>query len=239
MKEGLVCQIVWLVLSISVTDASPFISRTLNNTVERIDANRDWVWLTGGGYELRLMEGETRGDWQCCVSVCSASVLQAMAVLVCAEMYQVKRLQHLCEVCVCAYLQNMPSRELASTGISVIRLLKKAKVSLYISISIHLWYTWSHLLSLISVTTLTSSMSGSSISLPITTWSSVTSLTSWSYQVSRLLDHLEGMFKRIRTHTHTHTIISKARSQHPESTSNSCCCTQAHANHYPLLSKPH
>ncbi|XP_056587282.1 rho-related BTB domain-containing protein 3 isoform X1 [Triplophysa dalaica] len=59
--------------------------------------------------------------------LCSASVLQAMAVLVCAEMYQVKRLQHLCEVCVCAYLQNMPSRELASTGISVIRLLKRAK----------------------------------------------------------------------------------------------------------------
>ncbi|XP_016426665.1 rho-related BTB domain-containing protein 3-like [Sinocyclocheilus rhinocerous] len=67
------------------------------------------------------------GREKCCVSVCSASVLQAMAVLVCAEMYQVKRLQHLCEVCVCAYLQSMPSRELASMGISVIRLLKKAK----------------------------------------------------------------------------------------------------------------
>lgn len=63
-----------------------------------------------------------------CVSVCLASVLQAMAVLVCAEMYQVKRLQHLCEVCVCAYLQSMPSRELASTSISVIRLLRRAKV---------------------------------------------------------------------------------------------------------------
>lgn len=61
--------------------------------------------------------------------VSPASVLQAMAVLVCAEMYQVKRLQHLCEVCVCAYLQSMPSRELASTGISVIRLLRRAKVS--------------------------------------------------------------------------------------------------------------
>uniref|UniRef100_A0A8C1BBQ6 Rho related BTB domain containing 3 n=1 Tax=Cyprinus carpio carpio TaxID=630221 RepID=A0A8C1BBQ6_CYPCA len=58
---------------------------------------------------------------------CPASVLQAMAVLVCAEMYQVKRLQHLCEVCVCAYLQSMPSRELASMGISVIRLLRRAK----------------------------------------------------------------------------------------------------------------
>lgn len=64
-----------------------------------------------------------------CVCVFAASVLQAMAVLVCAEMYQVKRLQHLCEVCVCAYLQSMPSRELASTGISVIRLLRRAKVS--------------------------------------------------------------------------------------------------------------
>lgn len=64
-----------------------------------------------------------------CVCVCPASVLQAMAVLVCAEMYQVKRLQHLCEVCVCAYLQSMPSRELASTGISVVRLLRRAKVS--------------------------------------------------------------------------------------------------------------
>ncbi|MEQ2248326.1 hypothetical protein ILYODFUR_018076 [Ilyodon furcidens] len=50
-----------------------------------------------------------------------------MAVLVCAEMYQVKRLQHLCEVCVCAYLQSMPSRELSSTGISVVRLLRRAK----------------------------------------------------------------------------------------------------------------
>lgn len=135
MKEGLACQIVSLILSINVMDASPFISRTLNNTVERIDANRDWAWLTECEYELRLMEGETGGDWQCCVSVCSASVLQAMAVLVCAEMYQVKRLQHLCEVCVCAYLQSMPSRELVSTAISVIRLLKRAKVSLYISIS--------------------------------------------------------------------------------------------------------
>ena len=66
-----------------------------------------------------------------CVCVClhPASVLQAMAVLVCAEMYQVKRLQHLCEVCVCAYLQSMTSRELASTGLSVIRLLRRAKVS--------------------------------------------------------------------------------------------------------------
>lgn len=68
-------------------------------------------------------------DTLLCVFIFPASVLQAMAVLVCAEMYQVKRLQHLCEVCVCAYLQSMPSRELASTGISVIRLLRRAKVS--------------------------------------------------------------------------------------------------------------
>lgn len=68
--------------------------------------------------------------------VCPASVLQAMAVLVCAEMYQVKRLQHLCEVCVCAYLQSMPSRELASTGISVIRLLRRAKVSVCVCVRV-------------------------------------------------------------------------------------------------------
>lgn len=37
-----------------------------------------------------------------------------------------------------------------------------------------------------SVTMLTSCMSGSSTSLPITTWSSATNLTSWSYQVSCL-----------------------------------------------------
>ena len=68
--------------------------------------------------------------------MCPASVLQAMAVLVCAEMYQVKRLQHLCEVCVCAYLQSMPSRELASTGISVIRLLRRAKVSVCVCVCV-------------------------------------------------------------------------------------------------------
>lgn len=81
------------------------------------------------------MIGNAHSDSYCmcitvlCAFVCPASVLQAMAVLVCAEMYQVKRLQHLCEVCVCAYLQSMPSRELSSTGISVIRLLRRAKVS--------------------------------------------------------------------------------------------------------------
>ena len=84
-----------------------------------------------------------------CVFLCPASVLQAMAVLVCAEMYQVKRLQHLCEVCVCAYLQSMPSRELASTGISVIRLLRRAKVSVCVRVSeireIH-FVLWVHIL---------------------------------------------------------------------------------------------
>lgn len=58
-------------------------------------------------------------------------------------------------------------------------------------------------LSVISVTTLSNYMSGSSISSLITTWSSATSLTSWSYQVSRPLDHLERMFKRIRIQAHT------------------------------------
>lgn len=80
------------------------------------------------------------------VSLSAASVLHAMAVLVCAEMYQVKRLQHLCEVCVCAYLQGMPSRELSTTGISVIRLLRRAKVpmdlrfkSITINVSVVMW----------------------------------------------------------------------------------------------------
>ena len=77
----------------------------------------------------RERQGNVDSSLPLSVYMCSASVLQAMAVLVCAEMYQVKRLQHLCEVCVCAYLQSMPSRELASTGISIIRLLRRAKVS--------------------------------------------------------------------------------------------------------------
>ncbi|MBN3279895.1 RHBT3 protein, partial [Polyodon spathula] len=58
---------------------------------------------------------------------CPASVSQATALLVCAEMYQVPRLQHICEVCIITHLQSMPSRELASTNLSVVNLLRKAK----------------------------------------------------------------------------------------------------------------
>ncbi|KAK1174222.1 rho-related BTB domain-containing protein 3-like [Acipenser oxyrinchus oxyrinchus] len=58
---------------------------------------------------------------------CPASVSQATALLVCAEMYQVPRLQHICEVCIITHLQCMPSRELASTNLSVVNLLRKAK----------------------------------------------------------------------------------------------------------------
>ncbi|KAG7267790.1 hypothetical protein CRUP_015035 [Coryphaenoides rupestris] len=80
-------------------------------------------WVLTLGYSSSSSSSSSRGS----TTGTSKRVLQAMAVLVCAEMYQVKRLQHLCEVCVCAYLQSMPSRELASTGISVIRLLRRAK----------------------------------------------------------------------------------------------------------------
>ncbi|XP_028660605.1 rho-related BTB domain-containing protein 3 [Erpetoichthys calabaricus] len=58
---------------------------------------------------------------------CPASVLQAMALLICAEMYQVSRLQQICEVYITTCLQSMPSRELASTSLSIINLLKKAQ----------------------------------------------------------------------------------------------------------------
>ncbi|XP_038621843.1 rho-related BTB domain-containing protein 3 isoform X2 [Tachyglossus aculeatus] len=56
-----------------------------------------------------------------------ASILQAMSLLICAEMYQVSRLQHICELSIITQLQSMPSRELASTSLSVVGLLKKAK----------------------------------------------------------------------------------------------------------------
>ena len=58
----------------------------------------------------------------------SASILQAMSLLICAEMYQVMRLQHICELYIITQLQSMPSRELASTSLSIVSLLKKAKV---------------------------------------------------------------------------------------------------------------
>ncbi|KAM6467814.1 rho-related BTB domain-containing protein 3 isoform 5-T5 [Liasis olivaceus] len=60
-------------------------------------------------------------------SCCPASILQAMSLLICAEMYQVSRLQHICELYIITQLQSMPSRELASTSLSVVSLLQKAK----------------------------------------------------------------------------------------------------------------
>ncbi|XP_047902544.2 rho-related BTB domain-containing protein 3 isoform X6 [Anser cygnoides] len=43
------------------------------------------------------------------------------------EMYQVMRLQHICELYIITQLQSMPSRELATTSLSIVSLLKKAK----------------------------------------------------------------------------------------------------------------
>ncbi|XP_032070265.1 rho-related BTB domain-containing protein 3 [Thamnophis elegans] len=60
-------------------------------------------------------------------SCCPASILQAMSLLICAEMYQVSRLQHICELYIITQLQSMPSRELTSTSLSVVSLLQKAK----------------------------------------------------------------------------------------------------------------
>ncbi|KAM3940696.1 rho-related BTB domain-containing protein 3 isoform 2-T2 [Leptodactylus fuscus] len=60
-------------------------------------------------------------------TVCPASVLQAMSLLICSEMYQVSRLQHICELSITTQLQTVPSRELASTSLNVVSLLKKAK----------------------------------------------------------------------------------------------------------------
>ncbi|XP_007891279.1 rho-related BTB domain-containing protein 3 isoform X3 [Callorhinchus milii] len=56
-----------------------------------------------------------------------ASILQAMALFICAEMYQVPRLQQICESYIVTQLQSMPSRELTSTNLSIVNLLKKAK----------------------------------------------------------------------------------------------------------------
>ncbi|KAM9367963.1 rho-related BTB domain-containing protein 3 [Phaethornis superciliosus] len=60
-------------------------------------------------------------------SCCPASILQAMSLLICAEMYQVMRLQHICELYIITQLQSMPTRELASTSLSIVSLLKKAQ----------------------------------------------------------------------------------------------------------------
>ncbi|XP_063820112.1 rho-related BTB domain-containing protein 3 isoform X4 [Pseudophryne corroboree] len=56
-----------------------------------------------------------------------ASILQAMSLLICSEMYQVSRLKRVCERYIVTQLQSMPSRELSSTSLSVVSLLKKAK----------------------------------------------------------------------------------------------------------------
>ncbi|XP_067838963.1 rho-related BTB domain-containing protein 3 [Heptranchias perlo] len=58
---------------------------------------------------------------------CTASILQAMALLICAEMYQVHRLQQICESYIVTQLQSMPSRELVSTNLSIVNLFNKAK----------------------------------------------------------------------------------------------------------------
>jgi len=50
-----------------------------------------------------------------------------MCLLICAEMYQVSRLQHICELFIITQLQSMPSRELASMNLDIVDLLKKAK----------------------------------------------------------------------------------------------------------------
>ncbi|XP_061478530.1 rho-related BTB domain-containing protein 3 isoform X2 [Rhineura floridana] len=68
-------------------------------------------------------------------SCCPASILQAMSLLICAEMYQVSRLQHICELYIITQLQSMPSRELASTSLSVVSLLRKAKFHNFDSLS--------------------------------------------------------------------------------------------------------
>ncbi|XP_051876105.1 rho-related BTB domain-containing protein 3 isoform X4 [Pristis pectinata] len=60
-------------------------------------------------------------------SCCTASILQAMALLICAEMYQIHRLQQICEAYIVTQLQSMPSRELISTNLSIVNLFNKAK----------------------------------------------------------------------------------------------------------------
>ncbi|XP_048187299.1 rho-related BTB domain-containing protein 3-like [Perognathus longimembris pacificus] len=57
----------------------------------------------------------------------SAGIFQAMCLLICAEMYQVSRLQHICELFIITQLQSTPSRELASMSLDIVDLLKKAK----------------------------------------------------------------------------------------------------------------
>ncbi|XP_059500723.1 rho-related BTB domain-containing protein 3 isoform X3 [Stegostoma tigrinum] len=56
-----------------------------------------------------------------------ASILQAMALLICAEMYQIRRLQQICESYIVTQLQSMPSRQLVSTNLNIVNLYNKAK----------------------------------------------------------------------------------------------------------------
>ncbi|XP_048451083.1 rho-related BTB domain-containing protein 3 [Rhincodon typus] len=58
---------------------------------------------------------------------CTASILQAMALLICAEMYQIHRLQQICESYIVTQLQSMPSRQLVSTNLNIVNLYNKAK----------------------------------------------------------------------------------------------------------------
>ncbi|XP_075037259.1 rho-related BTB domain-containing protein 3 [Mixophyes fleayi] len=66
-----------------------------------------------------------------------ASILQALSLLICSEMYQVARLKRVCERYITTQLQSMPSRELSSTSLSVVNLLKKAKF--HNSECLHTW----------------------------------------------------------------------------------------------------
>ncbi|KAM8960795.1 rho-related BTB domain-containing protein 3 [Pelodytes ibericus] len=59
---------------------------------------------------------------------CPASILQAISLLICSEMYQVSRLQNMCECYIISQLQSMSSRELSGTSLSVVHLLRKAKL---------------------------------------------------------------------------------------------------------------
>ncbi|XP_066567782.1 rho-related BTB domain-containing protein 3-like [Amia ocellicauda] len=58
---------------------------------------------------------------------CPDSLQQAMSLLVFVDMYQLTRLQHLCEACVCKYLESMPSRKLLTTSLNIVTLLRRAQ----------------------------------------------------------------------------------------------------------------
>uniref|UniRef100_A0A8C5M0H3 Rho related BTB domain containing 3 n=1 Tax=Leptobrachium leishanense TaxID=445787 RepID=A0A8C5M0H3_9ANUR len=60
-------------------------------------------------------------------SCCPENILQALSLLVCSEMYQVPRLQHMCESYIICQLQGMSSRELSASSLNVVHMLRKAK----------------------------------------------------------------------------------------------------------------